>query len=262
MIARLKNIISKKITKKGFSGPIPPSDTNNPKFVTEPEKILKVLTALDKVDVFCSIPNVIAEEIYTTQIIEVLNDKQLITLKPLDSSEGNQALKHHKQLKITTYYNGIHISILLKDIVAHKIQNSAYFQAPFPLRLYYPQRRQFIRIDTSNYHLTFQGISERSQSTVGGTVENLSRRGLSLIIDNSTARIRVGEVLKNCVLTLDDHTKIHFDFTIHHQKPYSQNTLVTIGGSFKATSSMEEQVSLDNFLTSLERTEVVAQNDI
>lgn len=262
MISKIKKAISQRITKKSPSGPTAPDMNSNPKFVTDPEKILKILHAITENPSLCTIPNIISDEVYSTQIIEVIEENNLLTLKPLDTSEGNQALKHHKQLKLTAHFNDIHISILLKDIVAHKIQNSPYFQAPFPLRIYYPQRRQFIRIDTSNYRLTFQGVSERTRATIGGTLENISRRGLAIIIDNTTARIRVGEVLKKCTLTIDNHTKIHFDFTIRHQHPYSQNSLVTIGGSFKETSNMKEQVSLDNFLASLARTETVAQNDI
>ena len=262
MIAKLKKIISKRVAKKGFSGPTMPDINSNPKFVTDPEKILTVLNAITNTSVLCTIPTLIPTEFYNTQIIEVIEGTKLLTLKPLDTSEGNQALKQHQQLKLTAHFNDIHISILLKEISAHKIQHSPYFQAPFPTRIYYPQRREFIRIDTSNHHLTFQGVSERTQATVGGTIENISRRGLAVIINNTTARIRVGEILKNCTLTLDDHTKVHFDFTIRHQRPYSKNTLVTIGGSFKATASTEEQLSLDNFLASLERTEAVAKIDI
>ena len=210
----------------------------------------------------CTIPSIVADYIYRTQIIEVLEDKKLLTLKPLDASEGNQALKQQKQLKLMTHFNDLHISILLTEISVHKIQHSAYFQAPFPARIYYPQRREFIRIDASNHQLTFQGISERTQATVGGSVENISRRGLAVIINNTTARIRVGEVLKNCTLTVDSHTKIHFDCTIRHLRPYSKNTLVTIGASFKETSTIKEQIALDNFLTSLQRTEMVAEIDI
>jgi len=262
MLSVLKRIISRNKTDNKFAGPDSPDLSVNPRFVTEPEKILKVLESIVENPILCTIPSADSDEIYSTKIIEVIKDKQLITLKPLDSSQGNQALKQHKQLKLTAHFNHINISIALDQVIAHKIQHSAYFQAPFPSRIYYPQRRNHIRIDSSNFRLPFQGISDRTHATVGGTVENISRRGLAIIIDNSTARIRVGELLKNCTLTLDDHTKIHFDFTVRHQEPYSQNSLVTIGGSFEEISSMEEQISLDNFLSSLERTEIVAKNDI
>jgi len=262
MISVFKRIISRHKTDTPFSGPESPDLSVNPRFVTNPEKILKVLQSIVENPLLCTISSTASDEIYSTKIIEIIEKKQLITLKPLDNGQGNQALKQHKQLKLTAHFNHINISIALDNVVAHKIQHSAYFQAPFPARIYYPQRRDHIRIDSSNYRIPFQGISKRTHATVGGTVENISRRGLAIIIDNSTARIRVGELLKNCTLTLDEHTKIHFDFTVRHQEPYSQNSLVTIGGSFEEILSMQEQISLDNFLTSLERTEIVARNDI
>jgi c-di-GMP-binding flagellar brake protein YcgR len=172
MISKIKKAISSRIPKKSLLGPAAPDTNSNPKFVTDPEKILKVLNAITENSVWCTIPTIVSNEVYSTQIIEVIEGTKLLTLKPLDSSQGNQALKHHKQLKLTTHFNDIHISILLKEIVAHKIQHSPYYQTPFPLRIYYPQRRQFIRIDTSNFHLTFQGVSDRTRATIGGTVEN------------------------------------------------------------------------------------------
>ncbi|MDC9728285.1 MAG: flagellar brake protein [Methyloprofundus sp.] len=262
MLALIKKLIPQKTSKKEVTGPIAPHINSNPRFITEPEKILTILNAVTNIPILCTIPTGASDEVYSTQIVELIDRKKLLTFKALDSNEGNQSLKQHKQLKLITHYNNIHISILLDKIVAHKIQHSAYFQAPLPLRIYYPQRRQFIRIDASNHHFTFQGVSERTSATVGGTIENISRRGLAVIIDNTTARTRIGEVLKNCTLTLDEQTKIHFDFTIRHQRPYSQNALVTIGGSFTETFTMEEQLSLDNLLASLERTEAVARNDI
>ncbi|MCF7970643.1 MAG: flagellar brake protein [Methylococcaceae bacterium] len=256
-------LIKKIFSKKTASNDADTSELNeNPNFVTDPAKIIQLLCAIEAKTAFCTIELNNSDETYTSHIIEVQATKQQILLDALVPDSGNALLKQCKALKLTTFLNNIHLSISITDISPTAPHGEPYFKAPLPKRIYYPQRRASPRIVISAYNLTFQGISNRTNFTVGGIVSDLSRSGIGLIINSSNSRLIRGDQLNNCTLTLPNDVSIHFDLLIRSSKPYSNSqTKLLIGGHFNQLKSTKEQNQLEQFFALAERSQIRQKKD-
>lgn len=262
MFTFIKKLFSKK-DNDADSYMLPDESSHNPNFVTEPTKITQILKAIEDQAGFCTIELNNSDETYTSNIIAVQENKNLIFINELRPEHGNPKLKQCKQLKLTTYLNNIHLSLVLKDLSAENSQHTTYYKAPLPERIYYPQRRKSPRISITTYQLTFQGTSSRNKFTIGGSAFDISRGGISLIIDNTIARIQRNDQLTNCVLILPDQSKIHFDLVIRFLKPYSNSrNKLMIGGYYCRVKSIKEQKQLEHFFALAERSEIRKQKDI
>ncbi|MDF1584333.1 MAG: flagellar regulator YcgR PilZN domain-containing protein [Methyloprofundus sp.] len=237
-------------------------ENRNPNFVTDPTKVIHLLSAIEANTAFCTIELNNSDETYTSHIIDVQAAKQQILLDELVPDSGNKLLKQCKELKLTTFLNNIHLSIVITDISPAESLGEHYFKAPLPKRIYYPQRRNSPRIAISAYNLTFQGTSNRTNFTVGGIVCDISRNGIGLIVNSSTSRLMRGDLLKNCILTLPNELSIHFDLLIRSSKPYSNSrTKLLIGGHFDQLKSTKEQNQLEQFFALVERTQIRLKKD-
>ncbi len=261
MINAIKKIFSKKKpAEESFDFIQETSD--NPNFVTEPAKIQRLLKAIESDSGLCMIELEGSEQTYNSRIIDIQENKKIIILDELMPDSGNQLLQQCKQLKLSTYLNNIHLSIALSNLKAEHAQGMGYYKAPFPRRIYYPQRRKSPRIHLNTHKLTFQGTSNRTQFSVGGTVIDISRHGIGIIIDNTIARIQRGDQLSHCILILPDHSKIHFDLIVRFAKPYHNNrTKLIIGGYYSEIKSSKEQKQLEQFFALTERSEIRKQKD-
>ena len=259
MLTLIKKIFAKKtITEE--ANPI--IENHNPNFVTDPAKIIHLLSQIEAETAFCSIELQGSGETYTSHIMEVQADKQKILLDELVPSSGNTLLRQCKELKLTTFLNNIHLSISLTDISPAESLGEHFFTAPLPKRIYYPQRRTSPRIAISAYNLTFQGTSNRTHFTIGGIVCDISRSGIGLIVNSSNSRLIRGDQLNNCTLTLPNDIAIHFELIIRSSKPYSNSrTKLLVGGHFNQLKSIKEQNQLEQFFALVERSQIRQKKD-
>jgi len=261
MLNSIKKLFSKKEIVEDF---VAPKESSNPNFVTDPMKIIQLLRSIEAETAFCTIELKNSNETYTSHVIEVQTDKKLVLLDELVPESGNQLLKQAKELKLTTFLNNIHLSIVIGNIAHKESAGQQYFQAPLPTRIYYPQRRNSPRIPITSYSLSFQGISNRTNFTVGGIISDISRNGLGLIITSSgNSRLIRGDSLEHCTLTLPNKSIIHFDLLIRSVKPYSNSrTKLLIGGHFAQLKTTKEQNQLEQFFALAERSQIRKEKDI
>lgn len=260
MITSIKRLFSKKNTAESEDIPNQKKDSN-PNFITDPAKIIHLLKDIESETAFCTITLSHSDETYTSHITAVQENKKLILLDSLLPSLGNSLLEQCQTLKLTTYLNNIHLAITLTNVQVNK-SGGSYFSAPLPERIYYPQRRKSPRIGITTFNLKFQGISRRTQLTVGGILYDLSRQGIGVIINASKTRVQRGDELTNCILTLPNKKTIHFDLLIRSTKPYSNSrTKFLIGGHFILIKSNKEQSHLEQFFALAERSAIRKQKD-
>ncbi|RLA16254.1 MAG: flagellar brake protein [Gammaproteobacteria bacterium] len=261
MFAPLNKVFSKVTTIEDTAKLSTELDTN-PYFVTTPAKVLQIIKAIEAESSFCTIELGNSGETYTSRIIDVQEDKKLLSIDELIPAPGNEKLEQCKQLKLTTYLNNIHLSIALKDVSSNIAEGIIFYQAPLPKRIFYPQRRNHPRVAITAHKLSFQGISDRTDFTVGGTVFDISRNGISIIIDTNIARIQRGDQLNNCILTLPNRSNIHFDLIIRVIKPYNEgHSQFLVGGYFSQLKSTKQQKQLEQFYALVERSEIRKQKD-
>ena len=259
MFSRLKNIFSRQTENES---PIDDSDTltslHNPNFLVEPDKIIGLLTEIEMSSPLCTIQLEGVEEEYSSSILGIKPDKNLLILDELIPVEGNAKLQQKKALKLSTYHKGIYLSFNLSNIETGSSRGIHYYKAGLPSRIYYPQRRHSPRIEISSIDIAFTGISERTGINVSGYLFDLSRGGAGIDMPANRARIQRGDKIKNCKINFEDYT-MDFDFSVRFVKSSpGSSSKIQIGGSFENLSA-KSQSKLSYFITSLERVEIRKQ---
>jgi len=232
-----------------------PELTSNPNFLTDARKINKLLKNIEEESPLCTISIEGTSEEFSSSILDIQLENQQIILDELIPEHGNELLNNAKHLKLTTIYNGIRLAFKLSHIKTGYSREIAYYKAAIPQRIYYPQRRSSPRIQLNTLNIPFSGISDRTKSTVGGNIFDLSRGGIGFIIPNNRARFQRGDLIKNCQISLDDCI-MNFDLTVRFVKAANHGAGQTqIGGYFENITS-KSQNKVERFVASLEREEI------
>lgn len=230
----------------------------NPNFITEPNKIIKLLSDLEAMSPLCSIQIEGEEEDCNSSILGIKPDKNLIIIDELTPKNANARLQSVKTLKLSTYHKGVHLSFTLSNIETGQSRGITYYKAALPPRVFYPQRRRSPRVEISTQDIAFSGSSERTGISVNGYLFDLSRGGAGIEFAQNRARVQRGDRIKNCQIIFDDYT-MNFDLSVRFVKqnpPGSQRT--QIGGLFENLTN-KSQSKLSYFVASLERIEIRKQ---
>lgn len=259
MFSTLKNFFSRETESDEVSDDGDAlASLQNPNFLVEPDKIVSLLSEIEVSSPLCTIQFEGSEDEYSSSILGIKAEKNLIILDELIPKEGNLRLQQQKSLKLSTYHKGIYLSFNLNDIESGSSRGIIYYKAALPTRIYYPQRRRSPRIEISSIDIAFTGVSERTGVNVSGYLFDLSRGGAGIDMPANRARIQRGDKLKNCKISFEDYT-MDFDFSVRFVKAASgTSSKVQIGGSFENLSP-KSQSKLSYFITSLERVEIRKQ---
>lgn len=234
------------------------SPFENPNFITDHNKIVSLLAEIEGGSPLCTIQIDGAPEDYSSSILGIKADKNLIIIDELTPGDGNRLLQTQKSLKLSTFHKGIHLSFGLSAIETGSSHGIAYYKAAIPGRVYYPQRRRSPRIEISAIDIKFSGISERTGISVSGRLFDLSRSGAGVDVTANRARIQRGDLIKQCRINVDDHD-MEFDFAVRFVKSAAPNSpRVQMGGLFENLSN-KSQAKLSYFVASLERMEIRKQ---
>ncbi len=257
MLGTLKNIFSKKKALNSAAETNEFGLASNPDFLSDPNKIAKLLTDIENNSPTCTISFTDINEQFSSSILDVQVKNQLIILDELIPKHGNELLTKKCHLKLSTFFNDIHLAFNLNDIVADTSRGIAYYKTPFPNKIYYPQRRNSPRIQINSLNIPFSGLSSKTGTSVDGYILNLSRSGIALSMQNNRARIQPGHILKDCKITLDDHP-VTFDLNVRFVKSISAGRKL-IGGKFENIAP-KKRSKLEHFITSLEQEEIRKRN--
>ena len=253
MLRTIKDFFKKKEAPSS-SDTYDPKHATNPNFLTDPDQIISLLKDIEQASPLCNIHIEGITEEFGSSILDVQFDNKQIILDELFPKYGNNLITD-KKIKLSTIHNGIRLTLMLSDITSGSSRGIVYYKSAIPNRIYYPQRRTTPRIQLSALNIQFSGVSDRTKSSVGGHIFDLSRRGIGIAIPNNRARIQLSDAIKNCRITLDDHS-INFDLTIRFVKTTNQKTGKTqIGGYFDNLTS-KSQNKLEHFVATLEREEI------
>ena len=230
----------------------------NPNFLTEPNKIANLLAEIESSSPLCSVQIEGTPEDFSSSILGVKLDKNVIFLDELMPKRGNDLLLLSRALKLSTFHKGIHLSFNLTGVEVGQSKGIQYYKAPLPDRIFYPQRRRSPRLEISSIDIPFSGVVQRTGISIGGSLFDLSRGGAGINVPANRARVQRGDIIKNCQMTFEDYV-MDFDMSVRFVKPLSaSSSKVQIGGLFENVSS-KSQSKLSYFITSLERVEIRKQ---
>ncbi len=231
---------------------------SNPNFLTAPHKITKLLQDIEKASPLCTIVIDDSKEEFSSSILNIQTAKKLILLDELTPQHGNKLVREKKTIKLSTYFNGIHLAFKLNKIQFGSAQGIVYYKADFPERIYYPQRRKSHRIEIKSLRIPFSGIANKNDASIGGHVFDLSRGGIGIKLSDSRVRLQRGDILKNCRFTLDDYC-MEFDLIVRFAKRIGSTDPQTIIGGYFENTPPKSLNKLSYFITALEREEIRKQ---
>lgn len=227
----------------------------NPNFLTEPERIARLLSEIESSSPLCTIQVEGSPEEFGSSILAVNPEKNTIVLDELMPKNGNDALLRSRALKLSTFHRGIHLSFNLVGIEIGHTRGISYYKAALPERVFYPQRRRSPRLEISSFDIAFSGIAQRTGLSTAGYIFDLSRGGAGVRVPVNRGRIQRGDKIKNCQINFDGYV-MDFDLAVRFVKPVSVgSSTVQIGGFFESISA-KSQSKLSYFLASLEREEI------
>ncbi len=258
MLGKIKNIFSKPTALEEEAADDDFSSLQNPNFLTDPEKIVKLLLDIEANAPLCTIQVENSNENFTSSILGIKLDKNSIMLDELLPKPGNAMLQQCKSLKFLAVHKGIHLSFTLNGVETGFSRGITYYKASLPERIYYPQRRRSHRIEIATLNIPFNGIVQRTGISIGGYLFDLSRDGAGVELSNNRARIQRGDTIKSCQISFEEYV-MDFEFSVRFVKQsHIGSPKVKIGGLFGSLSS-RSQTKLSYFITSLERVEIRRQ---
>ena len=260
MLGTLKNLLGKKDEPTGDDSELyDPEPNNNPNFLTDPVKITRLLEDIEHASPLCTISIDGTTEEFSSSILDIQFQKKQIILDELIPKHGND-LVGKKKLKLSTTFNGIGLAFTLENIKPGSSRGIAYYKAPIPNRIYYPQRRKAPRIQLHTLNIPFSGTSARTKTSVGGTLFDLSRTGIGIAIQNNRARFQRGDLINNCRINLDNEY-LNFELIVRFVKnSRSESGKTQIGGYFENISTKHRH-QLEHFVASIEREEIRKQKE-
>ncbi len=230
----------------------------NPNFITDKHRIINLLSEIEAHSPLCSVKVDGFQEDYSSSILGIKTEKNLLILDELVPKDGNTRLQTVKSLKLSTFHKGIHLSFNLSGIEIGSSRGLMYYKAALPDRVFYPQRRRAPRIEISSIDIAFSGVSERTGLSVNGYLFDLSRGGAGIDVPMNRARIQRGDRIKNCQIVFEDYT-MDFTLSVRFVKQTSVgSSKIQIGGLFDSLSN-KSKTKLSHFITSLERLEIRKQ---
>lgn len=263
MLDILKRLFSRHAAADTADPDGPHFDANNPNFISEPGKIVTLLNQLVEAMPLCAINFEHIDEVFSSSVLEVNARSGYVILDEIVPAHGNHYALDQRQLKVTAQLKGVPISFKLHPLDARSAQGIAYYQAPLPTRLYYPQRRQAPRIPIDpGLALVVHGVLGEANVPVVGSVFDLSRGGLNMILPDQRGRLQRGDRIRRCHLALPEGTDLQFELTVRFSKPSPQTPRKRQVGAYFEQLSPAQQKKLDQFLVALEREEIRKRKDI
>ena len=160
MLEKIKKIFSKTTPIEEDATDDDLSAFENPNFLTDPEKIVKLLSDIEASSPLCTIQVEGSGEEYSSSILGVKPEKNAIILDELVPKEGNAVLQRSKALKLLAFHKGIHLSFNLTGIEVGFSRGITYYKGLIPERIYYPQRWRAARIVMSSIDIGFSGVAQ------------------------------------------------------------------------------------------------------
>ncbi len=256
MLGTLKTLFKKEqIILPPPSEDYDPEPSSNPNFLTDQKKIEQLLKDIEQASPLCTIIFENTAKKFSSSILDVQIENNQIILDELLPSHGNNLMMNSNKLKLSTIYKGIHLAFKLESIQIGSSRGMAYYKTAIPERIYYPQRRSSPRIQITSLNIPFSAISQRTQTSIGGLIFDLSRSGVGITSPNNIARFQRGDLLKNCNITLDEQS-ISFDLIVRFVKTSNQGSRKTLVGGYFENIQSKSRNKIERFVAAIEREEI------
>ncbi len=209
------------------------SGKQNPHFVHDPDEMLKLLRGL------CHTSTVVSlyfperpQQGYGSSLIEV--GRGALLLDQVNHPKGHAQLLAEKSFRALSKYQGVTVTFDCRLLGLTESKDGLRYRVAFPERIYYPQLREFFRIQVQSLKLPLhiRGRDEVGhEETVVGRVEDLGPNGIGFVLE-SDLFIRKLDVLRCCVLRIEEDRQLTFDVQVRNVRRWGQGPRIRVGGRF------------------------------
>ncbi|HEB78676.1 MAG TPA: hypothetical protein ENI90_09130, partial [Methylothermaceae bacterium] len=160
-------------------------DKQNPHFVHDPDEILKILKGLRHASTVISLyfPDR-PQQGYGSSLIEV--GRGALLLDQVNHPRGHAQLLAEKSFRALSKYKGVTVTFDCRLLGLTESDGVLRYRVAFPERIYYPQLREFFRVQVQSLKLPLH-IRGRDAfgdaDTVVGRVEDLGPNGIGFILE-------------------------------------------------------------------------------
>ena len=174
----------------------------------------------------CAIPRKMGN--YTSAILEIQSDPNVIVLDQLNPSSGHDDLKKVRMLEIESTLKGVRVKMQCHLLHIDESEAIAKYHFAFPAHLWYQQQRESFRVQVSP-DLNFQLKLHTQQSEwIDVKVVDMSHEGCGIEIDRHV-KFDKGELIKHCDLCLPDGKHIYCKMIVRYVSHDDHQNLTHLG---------------------------------
>ncbi len=161
-----------------------------------------------------------------------------VLLDQVNHPGGHARLVAEKSFRALSKYEGVAVTFDCRLLGLVEAKDGLRYRVAFPERIYYPQLREFfrIRVQALNLPLYIPWRDEMGEvETLVGRLEDLGPNGVGFVLE-SDLFIRKLDVLRRCVLRIEDDRQLTFDVQVRNVRRWGHGPRIRVGGRFVGLS--------------------------
>ncbi len=213
-----------------------------PKFlVTKKKEIIALLKQAHKKKAFLTVQIPDQDESYTTALLGIYPDHDLVVLDEFSPSVGHKRFLQQKEAKVTGRVNGVELRFKTRLVGVGSKSDVSFYKVAMPTVMYFCQQRQSYRVSLKGASIPFFSPGSGLIPSVRGYLLDLSAGGVGVILDHKVSLSR-GDTLEVCIVTLPKRGDIQFTLQVDAVRDNASGGGMNFGGHFCKLSEAEQAV--------------------
>lgn len=172
--------------------------------------------------------------VFSSALIGIYDEHGFIVLDELTPEEGNRLLKIRHRITLDGRLNGVALSFNTELLEAREKNGIAFYKVRLPESIHYQQQRKDPRVPSHNFGIPFHALRGKgTRQIVRGYVNDLSRKGLGVILMEDDVHLYLGEILPSCIITLPDEGEVAFSMEVRFNSKSRKQEITRVGGCFR-----------------------------
>jgi len=223
-----------------------------PKFlVTKKKEIIALLKQAHKKKAFLTVQITDQEESYTTALLGVYPEHDLVVLDELSPTVGHKQFLQKKEAKVTGRVNGVELRFKTRLVGVGSKSDVAFYKVTMPTVMYFCQQRQSYRVSLKGANIPFFSSGGGTIPSVRGSLLDISAGGVGVILDHKVSLSR-GDTLELCAITLPKHGDIKFTLQVDVVRENARGGGMNFGGHFCELSESEQAI-IQKYIAEMQR---------
>lgn len=192
------------------------------------------------------------DEIYTSMILEVDQQRRYFILDALAPAVGNATLTRDRQLHISAHSDGADMAFAGKVNAVGERDGVVYYRVPFPEEIAYHQKRRHHRAVIPLAQSVPILLQTEAMDLIRGELRDISVGGCNIRISGGAAELAEGDIMERCIITLPAATRVSATVELCHVSPAGSRRPNRVGARFYNLSPADER-RIEQFIAYLDR---------